>query len=88
MRGFVEGCLEISATDAGYVATFTRYDVKNAPLGQVLRLSSRAAVAEFLQEIGTRTARVIKAVDDLRKRGSATLPSVFLTETQHERFRS
>jgi hypothetical protein len=89
MHGFVEGRLEIFATEEGYVATFTPYDVGNrGPSGQMLRLSSRSAVAEFLQDIGTRTARIIRAVDDLRERRSATLPSVFLTETQRERFRS
>lgn len=88
MRGFVEGRLEISATGNEYVARFTPYDVGTRASGRVLSLPNRDAVAQFLQEIGTRTARIIKAMDDLRERGAAVLPSVFLTETQRERFRS
>ena len=81
----IEGSLRISATREGYVVTFTPYAVEHSPSGE-LRLSNRQAVADFIQEIGTRTARMIKAMDDLRETGAAFLPTVFLTPGQRELF--
>jgi hypothetical protein len=86
MRGFVEGRLEIVATADEYLVTFRPYGLETPSSRETLRLTSREAVAAFLQEIGTRVARVIKTMDDLRATGSASLGSVFLTERQRVRF--
>jgi hypothetical protein len=83
----IEGSLKISATSEGYVVTFTPYAVKHSLPGE-LRLPNRQAVADFIQEIGTRSARMIGAMDDLRETGVAFLPTVFLTPGQRERFHS
>ena len=85
MRNLIEGTLKITATAGGHVATFTPYALEDGP-PQTLPLATREAVAALLHEIGTRTARIIKAMDDLRATRSADLPSVFLTRVQFQRF--
>jgi hypothetical protein len=85
MRKLIEGSLKITATAQGHVATFTPYALEDGP-AQTRSLGTREAVAEFLQGIGTRTARLINAMDDLRETGTAYLPSVFLTRAQFLRF--
>jgi hypothetical protein len=47
---------------------------------------SRQAVADFLQEIAIRPARMIAVMDDLREKGTAFLPTVSLTRPQARMF--
>lgn len=83
----IEGSLTISTANHGYNATFVPYAEAHWPIGRGHELATRAAVARFLQEIGTPTGESIRIVDDLRETGGAFLERVTVTAEQRRRLR-
>ena len=78
----IEGTLTISMARERYVGTFAPHERDQRAPGQPVIFWSRQAVADFLQEISIRPARMIAVMDDLRDEARAVLPTVSLTRAQ------